>query len=248
MADSDVLIRPVSALERILSYKETEIGLIDLVDRIIGFFTDRGVAAFAVAVNHRMANLAGKLALVHHMLHNGITRSADFGVAGFTFGQLRACVAVAVRFSRGGMHIRARMAGDAVHAALAKMHITGDFFIVTQILIAHAAAVTGGAGAGHRWCLFHDMPIQKARANALGLADVAISTRDVAVRAVVAKHFIQSWFLRRRAARRKHRLVPIQGHVQALLKSSGLLGMAGGAGCFLTLAGVAYQPGVSLIF
>jgi hypothetical protein len=91
------------------------------------------------------------------------------------------------------MQFSACMTFDAVHACFAKVNVTGNTFILAEEFITHAAAVTGGAGAGHRWGFLKDVPREKSAAHILGLADVALAAGRVTSGAVIAEHLFDGW-------------------------------------------------------
>ncbi len=114
------------------------------------------VAAITVDIAGRMADLAREgVLIVHHVHDDFIFTSNDRFMAGFTSRAFNAVITMhrwwSVRINNLlAMKFRARMAGEAGHASLAKMHVCQQSFVFTQKLIAHPAAMAGGAGAGHR--------------------------------------------------------------------------------------------------
>ena len=72
--------------------------------------------------------------------------------------------------------------------------------MLAQIFTSHPAAVTGRAVARHGWGFLDNMPFDKTASDRIGLADMAVTTSGMAIRAMVAKHCVQSCMIFRRRA------------------------------------------------
>jgi hypothetical protein len=92
------------------------------------------------------------------------------------------------------------MAGHTIHAAFAKVDITGYFLVFTGVLIANSGTMTGGTGSGHRRCFYHIMTIQKTATNTVRLADVAITTSGMAGNTIITESFVKGSVIFRQTA------------------------------------------------
>ena len=94
-----------------------------------------------------------------------------------------------IAISNRAVHLVPRVAINAVHATLAEVHIGLQSLVLTEIFIANPATMTGRTIAGHRRRSHELMPIDKATAHQVWLADVTFATGGVAIVTVVAEHF-----------------------------------------------------------
>ena len=78
------------------------------------------------------------------------------------------------------MHLRAVVAGHAIHPFQSKVSIARDSFMFAQIFVADPAAVAGRAVLRHRRSFADNMPVDEPTANRVWLADMAISAAGVA--------------------------------------------------------------------
>src|SRR5690606_15272656 len=105
----------------------------------------------------------------------------------------------------------------AAHAPLAEVHVGHEALVLAQELVAHAAAVAGGAVARHRGGAVEVVPVDEAAADALRLADVALAAGGVAASAMVVERFAQRFVPFGGAAGIEDRPVAGEGAVQAVL-------------------------------
>ena len=178
-----------------------------------------------------MADLAGG------RLQTGVAVFAgDMAIPSGAIWQSRAVGGLAVQLVTA-------VAVDTVHAPFAEMHIARESFILAQVFVAHPAAVTGGAGTGHRRGLrMNRWPSNKPAAHAGRLAHVAIAAGCVALGAVITKHFFAAAGVIFGALRGiERRPVALLCGVQAVGIHIGYVGMAIGARIRVALAGAGDQ-------
>src|SRR5690606_25993521 len=136
----------------------------------------------------------------------------------------------------------------AAHAPLAEVHVGHDALVLAEELVAHAAAVAGGAVARHRGGPVEVVPVDEAAADAVGLADVALAAGGVAARAVVAEGFGQLLVPFRGAAGVEHGPVAGERAVQAVLGHGHGVRVAVATICLRVGAGVGQQAVVRGLF
>lgn len=115
------------------------------------------------------------------------------------------------------VHLCAAVAVQAAHAALSKVNVCPEVFILPQVLVSDSAPVTCSAIAGHGGLSIEEMPADEASFDGIRLADVAVSAGRMAAGAVIAKHLVQSWIIAGYAASLQHRPVTSKRIVQAVL-------------------------------
>jgi hypothetical protein len=152
-------------------------------------------------------------------------------------GAFRSGVAVlAIRWFT--VHLRAAVAAYAAHTPLTEMHIRTQVFVLAKVFITNPAAVTGSAVARHGGGCVEQMAVDKATADRIRLADVAIAAGGMAIGAVVIEHLSQRGMVAGDAAGFKSSPITIQRAVQAVLAVSDDLGMAFATGRLGISAGI----------
>ena len=258
VAQGHIIIRPVVALARILANVKAQVGAICRIKWVACRFADGNVAAITTGVGHRVTNLAGKVAAVFLVHFDVVFAGCGRNVAGFTARVLYAAVAVVGR-GKGdiiwrsvavlavvclSVHFVAGVAVNAGHAPLAKMNIRAYVFMLAQVFIANAAAVAGGAVAGHGRCLVEVVPVNEAAADEVGLADVAFAAGSVAIVAMVAKHFADNFVVFWHGTLVKDGPIPFQIGVQVILVHCRDVRVAVAAGPFGIVARIGDEAGV----
>ena len=214
-----IVIGAVIALQRILPDKESDVAAIRFIERQVGLFADRDMAAVAAGVADAVADLAGRAYLYAARVEGRNPCSHPPRDGSSHILDLRSIVAVCRLIRRCGVHIGGIVTGYAVHALFAEMNVARQLFILAQVFIPYSAAVTGRAGAGHRRGFLKGVPGQKAPTHTVRLADVALPAGRVARRAVVIVHRFQDRMRLRGAACVQRRPIAAQGIVQTGLIS-----------------------------
>src|SRR3989304_5258625 len=101
------------------------------------------------------------------------------------------------------MQICTFMTFNTVHTPFAEMHVARNTFVLADVLIAHAAAMTGSAGASHGWCHFEYMPGKQTATDIFRLAYMTFAAGGMTGRAMIAEHLLQGRVILRYTARIK---------------------------------------------
>ena len=199
-----------------------------------------------------MANLTTQVASML-LMHQDVVLPCGYGdVTRFAAWVLDAIITMVGRYWHVGfwpfvtrltivgltMHFVPGVAIDTGHASLTEVNVGHEAFVLAQVFIANAAAVTGGAIACHRRCFVKVVSVDEAATNQIGLADVTFTARCMAGTTMVAEHAFQFWVVGWGAACIEHCPVSFQIGMQVVLIQFDNIGVAIATGLFRVVAGI----------